>query len=203
MWYSPDKIGRHVAKGTLYERPFLDWIYEQQFEGLALDIGSNIGQHTLWMAAICELDVVAFEPVLPHVTRANAHLNDLLDDGIWVHDCALGDVPSTAHHKAKGVIVPGESSQSTDESFEIKTLDSLMPGQSDTSFIKIDVEGFESKVLWGARNFLATNTPVIATEEWGPAATKSVSAVLRPLGYKPEEKFGGRGKAPMQIWRPS
>ena len=205
MWYSPDKIGRAFASGKLYERPFLDWIYEQEFEGTALDVGANIGNHALWMHFACGLDVIAFEPVIPHVVRANAHLNGALDNGIWVYDFALGDVPSVGHHKAKGVIVPGESAQSTDESFEIKRLDDAnydTMNAGEVAFIKIDVEGFEPNVLNGGRNFIQRHRPVIATEEWGPAASKAVAGVMRPLGYKPVESFGGRGKAPMQVWRP-
>lgn len=202
MWYSPCKIGRAFRSGTPYELPFLQWIYDQEFEGVALDIGANIGNHTLWMALVCDLDVTAFEPVLPHVVRANAELNGVLGWGVHVYDCALGDVPSTAHHKAKGVIVPGTSEQSTDETFEIKRLDDLGLTER-TAFWKVDVEGFEPQVLLGGRNMIMRDQPVIACEQWGPAADKAVEGVLRPLGYHPDEKFGGRGKAPMTCWRPT
>lgn len=201
MWYSPDKIGRAFASGSLYERPFLDWIYEQQFTGTALDVGANIGNHSLWMHFVCNLDVVAFEPVIPHVVRANAHLNGVLNRGVWVYDFALGDVPGVGYHVAKGEISRGKSKQSTDETFEIKRLDSLdMP--HDISFIKIDVEGHEPNVLAGGVQLIQAQRPVIATEEWTPLASKKVGDILRPLGYRPAETFGGKGRAPMVCWRP-
>lgn len=198
MWYSPDKIGRHFASGNLYERPLLDWIYEQRFEGSALDIGANIGNHALWMQYVCGLDVVAFEPVLPHVVRANDALNGSRMD---VRDYALGDVPSTAHHKGKGVITPGPSKETTDEAFEIKTLDNVgLP--ENVVFCKIDVEGYEPNVLRGGVQFLNEHRPVLAVEEWGPAASAEVAKVLRPLGYREAETFGRRGHAPMRVYRP-
>lgn len=202
MWYSPDKLGRMFAEGKIYERPFLDWIREQDFTGTALDVGGNIGTHSLWMHFVCGLDVIAFEPVIPHVTRANAHLNGVLDRGIRVFDYALGDVPGLAHHKGKGVICSGKSAQSTDELFEIRRLDDQAIGYGDgISFMKLDCEGYEPNVLQGARVTIQYFKPVIATEEWGPAASKAVGAVLRPMGYRPSETFGGRGKAPMTAWR--
>jgi FkbM family methyltransferase len=197
MWYSPDKIGRSFASGTIYERPLLEWIRDQNFQGAALDVGANIGNHALWMKYICGLDVVAFEPVLPHVIRANDALNGGYID---VRDYALGDVPSTAHHKGKGVITPGTSNESTDESFEIKRLDDI-PLPDHVAFCKIDVEGFEPNVLRGGVQFLREHKPVLAVEQWGPAASAEVAKVLRPLGYVEREKFGGRGRAPMQVWR--
>ena len=106
MWNEPGKIGRAMAAGSLYERPFLDWIYEQRFEGAALDVGANTGGHMLWMAEICGLYVVGFEPVLPHVARANAALNGSLGRNVEVRDYALGDVPSVAHHGTSTIGVP-------------------------------------------------------------------------------------------------
>lgn len=201
MWYSPDKIGRAFASGKLYERPFLDWIYAQNFQGTALDVGANIGNHTLWMHLVCRLNVVAFEPVLPHVVRANALINGAWDDGIEVRDYALGDATGVGFHRAKGVVHQGESLQSTDESFQIKRLDDVwVPGN--VSFVKIDVEGMEASVLRGGVGTLALQRPVIATEEWDTLCSEAVAAVLQPLGYTKHETFGGRGKAPMQIWRP-
>ena len=201
FWNAPDKITRHMAAGHLYERPFLDWILAQQFSGCVLDIGANVGQHTLWMAAICGLDVVSFEPVIPHVTRANVHLNPHIHEKVRVMDVALGDVPGAAHHKAKGVIVPGTSVQSTDEAFDIVRLDELeLPP---TSFWKLDIEGFEANALRGAQQTIYNQRPVIATEEWDAAATKEISKILVPMNYKRVKTFGGRGRAPMAIWQPS
>lgn len=202
MWYSPDKIGRAFASGKLYERPFLDWIYAQNFQGTALDVGANIGNHTLWMHLACRLNVVAFEPVLPHVVRANALINGAWDDGIEVRDYALGDATGVGFHRAKGVVHQGESLQSTDESFQIKRLDDVdLP--SDVAFVKVDVESFEPAVLRGGVQFLAQQRPVLAVEENTSEATREVSDVLLPLGYFRGQTFGGkRGQATVAIWRP-
>jgi FkbM family methyltransferase len=202
MWYSPCKIGRAAAaSGNLYERPFLDWIAEQHFSGSALDIGANILNHGLWMHFVCGLNVVAFEPVIPHVARANAALNGVLGKGIDVRDYALGATPGVGYHVAKGEIKSGTSKQSTDETFDIRRLDDeYLP--NNVAFVKVDVEGYEASVLRGGEVFLAAQRPVLAVESWTPQTDKDIAYVLTPLGYAKSKVFGGRGKAPMQIWEP-
>lgn len=202
MWDSLDKIGRHFTEGRLYEQPLLEWIYEQPWttDSVALDIGANIGNHALWMAKVCGLRVVAFEPVIPHVLRANAHLNGLLGSDLFeVHDCGVGHRTGTYHHVGKGVLKPGLSKESTDEVCRIETLDSFQFENVD--FIKIDVEGMEASVLLSGVNTLRRYKPVLAIEAWETADMYAQKEILYPLGYKKTGvQFGGRGRAPMNIW---
>lgn len=200
MWNSPDKIGRMFRTGNIYERPLLEWVKAQRFRGVAVDVGANIGNHTLWMAAVCGLKVYAFEPVLPHVVRANVALNPHLHSKIVVFEYGLGSTAGTFHHTGKGVLQPGQSDQSTDEVVEVRLMDDLVPRAS-VAFIKIDVEGMEVDVLRGAQAVLQSSRPVLAIEEWEQETTESVRSLLAPLGYARVAAFGGRGRAPMGIWR--
>lgn len=200
MWNSPDKIGRAFREGKIYERPLLEWVKDQRFRGTAVDVGANIGNHTLWMAAVCGLSVIAFEPVLPHVVRANVALNPHLHSRVQVFEFGLGSARGEFHHKSKGVLQPGRSDQTTDEVVDIYPMDSLVSPRG-ISFIKIDVEGMEVDVLKGAQKVLQISRPVLAVEEWEERTTEEVRSLLSPLGYDRVRTFGGRGRAPMAIWR--
>lgn len=198
MWASPDKIGRMFAQGQLYEAALLEWVWGQKFTGSTIDVGANIGNHTLWFAKVCGLNVVAFEPVLPHVIRANVHLN-LLEDQVRVEEYGLGDEEAEYHHTSKGVLCRGPSDQSTDERLIVRPLDMFQI--ENPAFIKIDVEGMEIAVLRGGMQTISEYRPTLAVEEWEVATTAEIQLLLSPLGYRRVRQFGGKGRAPMGIWQ--
>jgi len=199
MYYSPCKIGRHFAAGTLYELSMLEWIYERKIpeNAIALDVGANIGNHTLWMAAVCGLQIHAFEPVMPHAVYANVVLNSL-NHVVTVWPCGLGSEPGKFYHEGKGVLKPGQSKQSTDEAFEILRLDDL--GIEDVALMKIDVEGMELDVLKGGLATIERDRPVILTEEWEMSTTNAIQRLIGRFGYRRVHGFGGRGRAPVGVW---
>jgi FkbM family methyltransferase len=200
MWTSPDKIGRMFSEGNIYELPLLEWIREQKFSGTAIDVGANIGNHTLWMAAVCGLRVEAFEPVLPHVINANVQLNRLRNQ-VTVYPVGLGSVAGEYHHVSKGVLKVGKSDQTTDERVTVGVLDAY--AFHNVALIKIDVEGMEVDVLAGGMFTIGREKPVVVTEEWSKQTTRRIAALLGPLGYTRKHGFGGRGRAPMGIWMAS
>jgi FkbM family methyltransferase len=200
MYYSPCKIGRHFAAGTLYELPMLEWIYQWsqgREDSVVLDVGANIGNHTLWMAKVCGFQVHAFEPVMPHAVYANVVLNELQND-VTVWPCGLGSEPGKFYHEGKGVLKPGQSKQSTDETFEILRLDEL--GIENVALMKIDVEGMELDVLRGGLTTIERDRPVILTEEWEMSTTNAIQRLIGRFGYKRVHGFGGKGKAPVGVW---
>jgi FkbM family methyltransferase len=210
MWRSPDKIGRHFAAGTPYESPMLEWIWQwgekQPMEPdptvVALDVGANIGNHTLWMAKVCGFKVHAFEPVMPHVVSANADLNGLLGDPVHVWAVGLGAEQAEYHHTAKGVLKPGKSRESTDEVLIVVKLDDLVTAAyiDHVDLMKIDVEGMELDVLRGGLTTIERDRPVILTEEWEMSTTNAIQRLIGRFGYKRVHGFGGKGKAPVGVW---
>jgi FkbM family methyltransferase len=199
MYTSTDKIGRQFDSGKIYEQEMLEYIAGRRYKNLVLDVGANIGNHTLWMAAVCGYTVVAFEPVVPNVVQANVNLNEL---GILVdvYPWGLGDKPGEFYHVGKGVLKPGKSSNSTDEIVRLTTLDAFKIKRK-IDFLKIDVEGHEMNVLRGGYNTIVEHKPEFAIEEWNTETTEQIASLLEPLGYERTNQFGGRGRAPMGIWQ--
>jgi FkbM family methyltransferase len=151
-----------------------------------LDIGANLGTFCIPVAkklASQNIHVHAFEPqrIIFQQLNGNLFLNQI--ENCFTHNFALGssigimNLPKIDYLQTKNigaVSLLSEIQRKTNVSYhasetekvEIKTLDSLdLDGQC--SFIKIDVEGFESEVISGSLNFLKKQSfPPILFEEW-------------------------------------
>lgn len=128
---------------------------------MALDIGAHVG---LWsrVMALDFREVVAFEPVGAHrecfvrnVTRNNVELRPFaLSDARCILNMAM---PEGNSGNACVVNDVGETVQAW-------PLDS-MTFRRQIGLIKIDVEGFEAKVLVGACNTIKAHRPVVIIEQ--------------------------------------
>jgi FkbM family methyltransferase len=179
---APNPIAHFTRLGDPYEQPLLEQIYAQGFAGTAVDVGAHVGNHTLWLAAICGLKVDAIEPVLHRELRDNVELNRL-QDVVRVHPFALGERSGTAHHTGPfGRLAVG------DGAIEVRRLDDL--DLRDVSVIKIDVEGMEAAVIAGGERTIRRDAPMIYAEEWlEPQWHSDIAAVLEPWGYRMTYKF--------------
>jgi FkbM family methyltransferase len=164
-------------------------------DGTVLDVGANIGTHTLaFSARFPNSTVVAFEPQ-PFVFQllcANVTINQRFNVtpfnlacsnkrrlmwasleysklGSNVGACNLEDI---AVPSAKPFAVP----------ISVATIDNISYN-SQVQLIKIDVEGMESKVLSGGIRTIERNHPVIYLEVLALSAMLDCRAVLEPLGY--------------------
>jgi FkbM family methyltransferase len=158
-------IRKNLRKGEA-ELKFLPNIVPR--DRLAIDVGANKGVYTHLLARLAS-GVEAFEPN-PKIYRVLARY---LPRNVVAHQVALSDCVGTAE-----LIVPmhggGYSNQTASlnprkrnegaRSVRVaqRTLDSY--GFSNVGFIKIDVEGFESAVLAGARETILRERPVMQIE---------------------------------------
>lgn len=202
----PGKLSRCMRDGKPYEQPLLEYIHSLSLQGTAVDAGANVGNHTMWFAAICSLEVVAFEPLRYRELAANASLNGLYPDGpVQIHPVALGsslgsaDIRVEEHPKVgqlrAGSLKPGNR-------IPVKPLDDY--ALKDVVLIKVDVEGWEGLVLEGARQTIQDYQPLIFAEQWDEAAHNAIKDVLSPLGYRMTRTFSsGESKSPVGCWEPS
>lgn len=193
LWCWPGKMRNCMAENKPYESQLLYHLETLGLTGTAVDVGANLGNHTMWFAVMMELDVVAFEPVWTATLRNNVELNGL-DDRVRVEPYGLSDVEGKAGHLGLGRLEPGIGK------LETRTLDSY--GLTDVCLIKIDVEGMEPHVLRGARATIARCRPVITAEAWDSDYHQAIANILEPLGYRQAETIGKRGWAPNELWIP-
>lgn len=158
-----------------------------------LDIGANIGNHSVYWAMVRKARKIhAFEPTTDvfEILCKNIELNSL-QDIVKPHNFALGLQEGKVSIKERPAGNLGGTSLKYDEGGEliVKSLDGIQAEFDEKiDFVKIDVEGFESQVLLGAKEFLAQHKPIIMIEIH-PPKFKEVSEILDSLNYKLTEKL--------------
>lgn len=145
-----------------------------------LDIGANIGAHTLNFARLVGATgrVFAFEPTDFAFSKLNRNLNlnPNLAARVTAFQCFLGprdgEVPTMPIYSS-WPLVRGENlhqkhlgqAMSTAKSCQ-RTLDSILGehGRPQIHFVKLDVDGFECQVLSGAREMMSRDRPIFVME---------------------------------------
>lgn len=186
-------IGSSLSHGVPYEKRVLEHIYRKKLHGLAVDVGASIGNHTLWLSAVCGLKVIAVEPLDFVRLRENVARNDL-DGQVTVWPCALGDLPGRGQVTGPPAHVVGQGFPENGQ-VPIARLDEF--ALADLVLLKIDVEGMEPEVLRGGIETIRAQRPLIYAEAVDDAAHDRVAAVLEPLGYEHTKTFGA---TPLLEW---
>ena len=132
-----------------------------------LDIGANIGNHSLYFAIERHAKkIYAFEPIAEtfNILKKNIEINKL-ENVITPLNIALSDCNTNADIKAFNIRFMGAAQidENIKGSIEVRTVDSLEI-EENIDFIKIDVEGHELKVLEGAIKTIEKHRPVIFIE---------------------------------------
>ncbi|QNM97382.1 FkbM family methyltransferase [Chitinimonas koreensis] len=156
---------------------------------LVLDIGANIGCHTVPMAAMVGPAgrVYAFEPqrIVFQTLCANLALNSVAN--VHAMQLALGSAPGSLRQMAVdyddennfGGVELGEDQQG--EEVEVRRLDDL--DLRGCAFIKLDVEGMEREVLAGATALIAAERPWMYVENDRPDRSAALKQYIHDLGY--------------------
>lgn len=160
--------------------------------GVVLDVGANIGNHTLFFCN--ELDaekVYCFEPVREtfSILQRNIELNNL-KERVSLNLFALGECTGRGNIDDYDVYNIGKTSLHKDEdgSLEIKNLDSLGIQES-VVLVKIDVEGMEKEVIRGGIETIKKNRPYIMVESFEENFAET-EKILCAIGYS-YESLGG------------
>lgn len=194
-----DHIGIQINLRGAYEleelTSTLAWISKSQLaKGCALDIGANIGNHSLFFARHYE-QVFSFEPN-PRTYKLLEY-NASLASNIRCFCLGLSSRDGQATLNIDPANVGASSltdrpglRPSQHQVIELRTLDSIEEIQAlPIGLIKIDVEGHELAVLEGGKELIKRNRPLILFEQHPVDFENGDSPVmerLRGMGY---EKF--------------
>ncbi len=155
---------------------------------VVLDIGANIGSHTIyWALRRKAKKVYSFEPFLEtyNILEKNIELNNL-SNVVEIYNYGLSDEPCVTRVDKYAKCNIGGTSFVKDNTgtYVFRPLDSMKITDK-IDLIKIDVEGHEIETLNGAINVIKNNKPVIVIESF--THKKQVDAFLLPLGYEQVE----------------
>ena len=161
-----------------------------------LDIGANVGAHTFRLAKLVgkEGRVIAFEPTEWAFSKIkdNAELNSDLEN-VELENLALSD--QDADNESYAFRSQWDEYDETDkEKGEINflTLDTYCRERQiiDVDFIKLDVDGYETKILRGSKHVLKSCRPILIVEMsvyWQETVGDSIDdliSILDEIGYR-------------------
>nr|WP_305119157.1 FkbM family methyltransferase [Tahibacter harae] len=200
-----DYIGRLIVANGFYDDLALHCLFTRTFagrletfrDGTALDVGANIGNHSLWFARFFRR-VIAFEPnpVCVRLFEASVLMNQLHHVTLVAQGLSDHAGPALLHSNLQGNL--GGSSLSAagragaTQSFPIRLSrgdDALAPitDVPPVRLVKLDVEGHEHAALRGLQQTLRRDQPLVLFESMqasGPDGSAAILDTLRQLGYR-------------------
>lgn len=159
-----------------------------------LDVGANIGNHTLFWAGVMGAGVVAVEPhpIIADLLRRNVRKNGL-ESRVKILNVACGagsavvsmEIPDPQNMGTSRIV---SGSQRGNDTFMVQqtTLDEACMSRGDDQkfdLVKIDTEGSEYEVLRGALKLLEKDKPNL----WVEASEQSREGcfeILKSIGYR-------------------
>lgn len=190
-------VSKHFLDNTIWEgwmeEYFKKYIKE---DTIAIDIGANIGSHTLLMEKVASPSkILAFEPYKMNydILETNLKINKienvtafnfgLSNNSGFLFEANL-DYTVETNFAGKGLVYEGLPQNKV----AVHPLDDIIEEDDCISFIKCDVEGAELAVLEGAQGVITKHKPAMVIELWDQsfdAFLKSDMYVMtQDLGYR-------------------
>lgn len=194
--YKKDYIQQQIlTEGTYYENDNLTFICKDWNNGIVsqniaggciIDIGANIGNHTLFFFFECKIKkAFCFEPIEStyNILKRNIEINNLTSNVTLVKS-AVGASKSTASMTFydKTNIGSTQITLDKDGNIPVVSIDSMQI-EDNIKLVKIDVEGFEKGVIEGCKETLSRHKPYIMIEIQ-PRNFDYISNELSQMGYK-------------------
>lgn len=205
-------ISWELRNGRVWE-PHLHRIFEKHINkgSVVIEGGCHIGSHSVKLSKLCDR-LYCFEPLKQSNDLLKMNLINNNCTNVTVFDTGLSDMPGTANfdwipfgnlggsglnNNPMGTFPYPGVTPNENEKYEINltTIDALSLDSLD--FIKLDVEGYEPKVIMGGIETIQKFRPVISLESWAnhygevnPNYTKNEFKILIDLNYKMEQIYG-------------
>lgn len=196
-----DWSGRwHYYTGSYYDKKNQYLIINHLREGdIFIDVGANVGMHTILASRVVGLKghVYSFEPQanLARIIQAQLTLNNI--QNVDFHEVGLSDESTELplrnqlpHHGTASFRLKQDQGK---ELFHVQVLrgEELLPDLSARRIlIKIDVEGFEYKVIKGLGKILSQENVALSvevTDEWlheAGSSAEDLYSYLKDMGFE-------------------
>jgi FkbM family methyltransferase len=169
--------------------------------GVYVDVGANIGNHSVFFGRFLADHVVAIEPDpdLVRLLERNLRTNDVAH---WTTQAvAVGARPGLGRLSPRNgyegnagaqQVVPADGGPAP--TVAIETIDGVLaelgPGTAgDVRLLKLDIEGMELEALRGARDLLEVSRPDVVVEAAAEVEHAAVHALLSGYGYHEIARF--------------
>lgn len=166
------EVDNEIYLHGAFEKPYLELIKNNlNTGGVFVDIGANIGQHSLFASKIVGDTgrVVLFEPLKELCSQIEKSIIKNKIKNIFINNFGCGDkeviLPIYSSRKnmgASSVFPSSDKKQNGD--IKIIIPDMVLEKESRVDFIKIDTEGYELEVLMGLKETIKKHHPKILIE---------------------------------------
>lgn len=184
-----------IVDGNYYESDELHYVFFEHNKGqigeaikdhCVLDIGTNIGNHTLYFLLECGASKVhCFEPMerVYDILLKNIDLNHV-QNKVELHHVAVGARSSRAKlsHYDSNNLGATEIKYNNHGDYQVVAIDDLQI-EDRISFVKIDIEGFEYEALKGMKQTIEKHHPYMMIEIRDDNY-KAVTDFMSLLGYR-------------------
>lgn len=175
-------VGQRIALGK-YEEFETDLILKQvKQDSVVVDVGANIGYYTLLLAKTVKR-VYAIEPEEEtfEILRKNVEANNL-ENVVLIKAAASDKKGVTNLIKSEDNFGDHKIGLKGKEKVKTIRLDDLLTGEKKIDLIKIDTQGYEEKVIMGAKEIIKKQSPTLFLE-YTPNGSKKMLNYLRSI-YK-------------------
>jgi FkbM family methyltransferase len=219
-----DHIGDHVAKNNRpYEHKELLFIKYLRLKGTYLDLGANIGNHTIPMSRMGATKIIAVEmvPSTMEVLGRNVGRSASCPVELIMEPVGAGGEMSVVEYAGnagknrlvekggeKDMVAKSRGCATVTGQINTRRLDDLVRDR-DVVFIKMDVEGSEPDVIAGGMGVFSSG-PVVVTESFSEKKAQDLAGLLgfelRKLRYHsyaifPEDHRERVERAAAAAWR--
>ena len=168
----------YIYKNGSYEKEIIDDIRESLTpEKTMLDIGGNIGQHSLLLAPYCK-EIYAFEPI-PAVfnsfrksIEANNYKNVTLQNIAIGNNKEVKSFNFVSDNAGASSFVEIKDRRTSSIKVSIDVLQNVLPENIKFDVVKMDVEGHEAVIILGNKEIFQKNRPLFFME-FSPSSIKA------------------------------
>lgn len=151
---------------------------------IVIDAGAHLGEFSIYAAKLGAKKVYAFEPVTKtyNLLKKQIKINNLENQIIPIK-MALGDKNESAiinfdYAGDECANIKSDIKTKYFEKIKITTIDTFIKKNEKVGFIKMDVEGYEEKVLIGATKTIKKDKPVLAFSAYHHPSDKKILPTL-------------------------
>ena len=181
----------HKTTNNFYEFQMLEFIRDNIPKGVMIDVGANIGNHTIFLAKYCATKVMAFEPFPDTFKLLDKNITDNgLQFNVIASNYGLSDNYESVFMKSvNGNAGMNKVDSEGDAPVQLIAFDLILDLDRPITLIKLDCEGYEEKALLGMIETVKKYKPALFIECQTEKELVAISKILIPLGYSNKQRF--------------